>query len=30
LILSQMHVIAQQNLLVPQSLSYLPLNVHTP
>jgi hypothetical protein len=29
LILSQMHVIAQQNLLVPQSLSYSPLNVHT-
>ena len=30
LILSQMHIIAQQNLLVPQSLSYLSLNVHTP
>ena len=30
LILSQMHIIAQQNLLVPQSLSYLPLNVHRP
>jgi hypothetical protein len=30
LILAQMHIIAQQNLLVPQSLSYLLLNVHRP
>ena len=29
LILSQMHIVAQQNLLVLQSLSYSRLNVHT-